>query len=191
MGNLTREEKLRRREEAKKKERRQLILTGLGIGLAVVLIAVVAVISNAQGSASKNLTVALAEDGSLRVAKSDLGSYFNYIDWGGPEELILYPSGGQVDAAFDTCEECYLEGSVHFTRSRNSMVCSVCGTVETLDEFGHQEWGGCRPITVPAAARLDTDDTVIISGEALEYLADMLHHWSEGDMSVTFADFAL
>ena len=190
MGNLTREEKLRRKEQARKREQRQLMLTIGGIAAVILLIVIVAVAVNAAGSAHKNMTATLSEDGSLHVARADLGTYFNYVDWGGPEELILYPTGdGSVVAAFDTCETCYLEGDVHFKRSRDNTVCSVCGTVASVEEMAHQEWGGCRPIAIPASARLDTADEIVISSEAISYALDMFHHWDEGDMTVTFADF--
>ena len=190
MAKLTYEQKQRQKEEARKKEQRQIMLTVGSIAAVALVIVVIAIFVNVFAPAYKSTAVALAEDGSLHVPRSLLGEGFNYVNWGGTEELILYTNEeGEVLTAFDSCEECFAEGSVHFTLNSGHTICSVCNTVSEIDEFGAQEWGGCRPITVPASARQDAGSDIIISSECMAFAADMFNHWSQGDLSVTFASY--
>lgn len=179
-------------QAAKKEQSQRLRKILLGVGVAVaslaLIFAVVLVVNRAKWTA-KNLTAARDGDGNLRISRSELVEGFNYVNWGGPEELILFPVDGEIRAAFDSCEECYTRGSVHFTRSGEQMTCSVCGLVKETADFGLQEWGECRPIAIPAAARLDSGDEIVVSGEALDYAIDMFSQWDGGDLTTTFAQF--
>ena len=190
MGKTSREAKQRALELEKKKRFRQSALTfGLVIG-GIAVIALVAILSKLEKASSHNLTASLSDNGSLHVARSSLKEGFNYVDWGGDEKLILYRrSDGEVMAAFDTCEECYLRGSVHFTRDGDNMICSVCGTTSLASSLGAQSWGGCQPLKVPTAARQDTGNEIVVSSAAMDYIVSMLKLWDTGDQSMTFEAF--
>ena len=189
MGRARREALEQARKEKKQKQLRQALMIAAACAACIALFAVIYVVAERADTASQNLTVALSEDGSLHVNRSQLKSGFNYVDWGGSEELILYRDGSDVRAAFDTCEECYIIDRVHFVRHGDEMTCQVCGTVSALSTFGEQEWGGCRPVSIPAVARLDTDQEIIVSPSAMSFAAHMFEHWDSGDLSETCADF--
>lgn len=190
MGRARREALEREKKQKRQKQLRKALMIAAGCAACIMLFAVVYIVAERADTASQNLTVALSADGSLHVESAKLKSGFNYVDWGGAEELILYRDGnGDIQAAFDTCEECYTLDSVHFNRHGDEMICQVCGTVSALSTFGEQEWGGCRPVAVPTVARLDTDTEIIISGAAMTYAAHMFEHWDTGDLTETFAEF--
>lgn len=190
MGKASREAGKRERERIRRKKILRNSLIVAGIIVVIIGIMVISNIINAGKTAFQGMDISLAEDGSLHVDRTVLGNGFNYVNWGGSEELILYSTNdGEVMAAFDTCEECYPEGEVHFTRNGEEMVCSVCGTTSAVSDFGAQDWGGCQPVSIPTVARLDTDSEIIISGEAIDYAVRMFEQWDSGDMSVSFAYF--
>lgn len=57
------------------------------------------------------------------------------------------------------------------------------------DGFNYVNWGGCQPVSIPTAARLDTENEIVISSEAIDYAVHMFEQWDSDDMSITFADF--
>lgn len=180
----------REREQARKRQVRRNIIIGVVAAAIVVAIAISAVMAERAKTSYKDLKAALNEDGSLHISRKDLGKGFNYVSWGGAEELILYKSeSGEVVSAFDTCEECYPKGEVHFTRNDTNMVCNICGVESAVLGLGAQSWGGCQPVAIPAAARQDTESEIVISGKAIDYATHMFGVWDEGDMSVTFEQY--
>lgn len=188
MGKAKRERAL-----ALQKQRRRRILTvvitAAVIAVVIAVTAAASIMVNRKNTAYKNLSIPLSVDGSLHISASELSSGLNYVDWGGAEELILYRSGDNIAAAFDTCEECYTRGSVHFTRDGDIMQCSVCGTTTPVSGLGAQSWGGCQPLAIPSSARLDTDDEVVLSAEVMTYASDMLALWDNGDLNATLERF--
>ena len=189
MGRARREALEKERKLRKQKQLHRALMIAAGCVACIALFAVMYVVAERVDTASQNLIVALSEDGSLHVNRSQLKSGFNYVDWGGSEELILYRDGSDVRAAFDTCEECYTIDSVHFVRNGDEMTCQVCGTVSALSTFGEQEWGGCRPVSIPAIARHDTDAEIVISGAAMDFAKRMFARWDSGDLSESFTGF--
>ncbi len=190
MGKARREAKEREERENRLKRNRRIALIVAAVVVAVVGLIALATIRVPEEAAEQELEVALQEDESLKVERSALVQGFNYIDWGGEEELILYKNAqGEIAAAFDTCEECYTDGDVHFTPQNGNMVCSVCGTVQPLSGFGAQSWGGCRPLAIPDEARHDTDTQVVLSASLMDYARHMFLLWNDGELSMTLADY--
>ena len=179
----------REREMAQKKKKQRTMMIAAAVIVVILAIVAVAVAADAAKTSYKNLEIAPSEDGSLHIARESLGKGLNYIDFGGIEELILYKNGDNIAAAFDTCEECYPQGDVHFIRSGAEMQCSACGSINPVSGLGVQDWGGCQPIAIPDEARLDSDDEIVIEAKAFEYADHMFEHWDFGDLSVTFEQY--
>lgn len=176
------------RLKRQKKKRRKQIIIGASISVCVITLIVVLAF-NAQPSSS-TLNIASDSNGDLHIAMDSLQNGLNYIDYGSDEELLLWKdSDGVIRTAFDTCEECYSRGNVHFTLSGSTLTCNLCGTTQSVSTLGTDSWGGCQPISITPDMRNDTDTEVIISDAILSYAEDMFSHWDASDYSVSFADY--
>lgn len=177
-----------RLEQQKKKRRKQIII---GTSVLVCIIALIAVwIITARPASVSTISIAPDSNGDLRVAVDSLQDHLNYIDYGGAEELIFWKDGdGVIRTAFDTCEECYSGGNVHFTLSGDTLTCSLCGTTQSVSILGTDGWGGCKPVSITTDMRNDAGTEVVIPAAILAYAADMFSHWDASDFSVSFADY--
>lgn len=180
-------------EKAQAKKRaliRDIVIIVSAIVIAAAIL-IAAILSSTPKSNTKRMNVPLSEDGSLHVDKTKLINGFNYINYGGDNDLILYQiADDQVRVAFDTCEECYGYRKVHFNPNGDNMQCSVCETIHPLSDFGLQNWGQCQPVAIPTAARLDTSEQVIIDAKAFEFANTMFAQWDEDNYDMTFAQFS-
>ena len=173
------------RFEQKKKEKRNKRIVGISVSVCIIAAIVVLVILSQPAVV---IPVGFAHDanGDLHIAVDSLQENLNYIDFGGTEELILWKDGdGRIRTAFDTCEECYSNGNVHFTLSGDTLTCNLCGTTKPVSELGLAEWGGCQPVSIISDIRNDSETEVIIPADVLAYTEQMFSYWNASDFSIS------
>ena len=192
MGNKTR--KIQEAEQRKKKQRLYMIIGGAAALSAIIIITVIILVQsnktayqyNPVSTAAHNVRLSPDSNGDLRVPYESLEPGITYISYGGHEEIIVLQNFyGQYMTAFDTCEECYIRGNVHFTLRGNTLICNACGTWQDVAVLGTPEWGGCKPVSIIPAFREDTDTELVFPAELLSYARDMFSHWSVYDFGVT------
>ncbi len=187
MGKRKRLE-LERLAQEKKKRRKQIIIGG---SLSVCVIALIAVFVMVSKPAPASTISSIPDsNGDLRVVVDSLQNGINYVDFGGNEEIIFFKDDdGVIKTAFDTCEECYAEGNVHFTLNEDTLTCNVCGTTQSVSILGTESWGGCQPLSITSDMRSDTDIEAVIPAAVLSYAEDMFSHWDTSDFSISLADY--
>ena len=173
----------------KKRTRNQIILI---ISVLVCISAIVFfLVNSSKSSVANSMKVALDSNGDLHIPIGSLKSNLNYINYGGVEEIILWEDGsGVIRTAFDTCEECYSDGKVHFKLTGDTLDCNLCGTTQSISVLGTASWGGCQPVSIVPEIRRDTGDEIIIPAEVLAYAEDMFSHWDIADFSISFEAYS-
>lgn len=177
----------------RKKRRRRIINASALLGAVVLMVGLV-VLAQSRPSSVEAASLAFSNDanGDLRIETADLQSGLNYVDYGGPEELLLWTdSAGAIRTSFDTCEECYLGGDVRFALDGDTLICGMCGSTQSVETLGTAGWGGCKPISITTEMRADTDSEVVIPAGVLSYAEDMFAHWDASDFSVSFAEYGM
>ena len=178
-------------EQLAQNKKKQKIHILIGAAVAVCALILVLLAFNASRPAPVS-TIHIAPDasGDLRIPLASLPDDFHYVDFGGREEIILWKDGtGAVRTAFDTCEECFSLGDVHFTRSNANLTCNLCRTTQALSSLGIESWGGCQPVSIIPAVREDTDTEIVIPAGIISYATEMFSHWDASDFSVSLFSY--
>ncbi|MDR1439200.1 MAG: DUF2318 domain-containing protein [Clostridiales bacterium] len=182
----------RERLEKQRKRQRALLIAGASVlACAVALFIVWVATSPPPAAAIGTASVAPDLNGDVRVSADSLRDGLNFVDYGGAEELIFFKGAdGAVQTAFDTCEECYDNGDVHFSLNSRTLTCNVCGTQQPASVLGEDSWGGCKPVSITPEMRSDADTDIAIPAAVLSYADEMFSRWDAADFGFTFAAYA-
>ena len=188
MGKIRKMER-EQAEQRKKAERKRTVVLSSVLVCIIAMLLIWLVIS--QQTVASSASIAPDSNGDLRIPKNSLRNHLNYIDYGGAEEIILWKAGGgEIRTAFDTCEQCYSMGDVHFTLKGDTLTCSLCHTTQSVSVLGTESWGGCRPVSIVSDARADTGGEVVIPAAALAYAKQVFTRWDASDFSISMATYS-
>jgi uncharacterized membrane protein len=188
--------------EQRKKKRRELIIIGASVLVCVIALTIILIkivlpvfsdkktVSGGNAVMENTIRIIPSLDGDLRIPVDSLQNLLNYIIYDGDEEIIVWKdNSGVIRTAFDTCEDCFIGGNIHFKLSGNILTCSLCSTTSPLLALGTEGWGGCRPISIIPDMRDDTDTEVVIPAAVLSYAKNMFASWKASDYSVSFENY--
>lgn len=167
----------------------KVIIAGLFV---IVLIGMVVMLwaANSTDESAPIQTFFLNENGDLLLPISELNEGFQYVDYGGNHDLLLWQdSDGTFYTAFNSCQECYSRGNARYTYNNGLLTCQSCGNQINVQSMRSESWGGCQPITIPVEYRADTETEIIIPAAVFTYSDAMFQLWDSGDFSMTMENF--
>lgn len=142
--------------------------------------------TNLSKSESVQSAYNLDKDGNLIIPIADIVDDFTYVDYGGSHQILIWKDNNEkIHTAFNTCQECIARGEARYSYNDGILTCSVCGNQVNVSSLSEENWGGCQPVAIPEAYRDDTEDTIVISAELLQYSEDMFAEWEKDDFSTT------
>ena len=167
----------------------KVIIAGLFV---VVLIGMIVMLwtANSTGESAPVQTFSLNENGDLILPISELHEEFQYVDYGGVHDLLLWQdSDGTFYTAFNSCQECNSRGNARYTYNNGLLTCQSCGNQIEVQSMRSESWGGCQPIAIPVEYRADTETEVVIPAAVFTYSDAMFQLWDSGDFSMTLESF--
>ena len=186
MGKARKMEREQAERQKKRKQQKNLILISAS---ACILVALFAWLLISQQVTTGTISISPNANGDLHVPKNRLQNNLTYVDYGGTEELIFWNDGNAVRTAFDTCEECYSGGDIHFTLNNSTLTCSLCRTTLPVSTLGTAQWGGCQPVSIIPEIRSDTGAEIVIPAEVLAYARRMFSRWDASDFSISLETY--
>lgn len=183
MAKSTINEARQKEAEKRKRQKRNKIIGGV-ISCCVLIAVLVIVLQPRPLGFTRNANA------DVLVKASDVKNGLNFLDYGGPEQIILWrDDDGSIHTALDTCAECYGGGDVHYGLSGTNLVCSICQSSQPVTVLRNASWGGCQPVAIPASYRADTDAEIVIPADVLAFAEDVFAHWDAADYSVSLAQY--
>lgn len=167
----------------------KIIIAGLFV---IVLVGMVIMLwsVNSTSESTPVQTFSLNSDGDLILPISELNEGFQYVDYGGAHELLVWQdSDGTVYTAFNSCQECYPRGNARYTYNNGTLTCQSCGNQISVQSMRSESWGGCQPIAIPASYRADTENEIVIPAELFTYSDAMFQLWDSGNFSMTMESY--
>lgn len=159
-----------------------IILLGIGVAVGISI--------SGNSEQTQEQSIAVNENGELIIPVSDISEDFEYIDYGEPQELLLWrDENDNFHTAFNTCQECFPKGNAHYTYENGILTCQSCGNQIDVSSMGEAMWGGCQPVAIPAEYREDTETEIRLPVSLLTYSKEMFQSWEDGDFSVTLENF--
>lgn len=154
---------------------------GMLLGICVVLVAIVIIFgviatgksSNAQSdSDSSDISkLVVDENGNINIDVtnvSDKATFYNYDADGVTIELFaVKASDGTIRTAFNTCQVCSPSPLSYFVQQGKAFICQNCKNLFMTDKIGIEK-GGCNPIPITEAERIDSGNTITITKEFVE-----------------------
>ncbi len=165
------------KSKAGKKEKNS-IYTGLGI--LVVIAAILIVIKLMSGSADKGGPEASQKGGDIVITKSEITEKATFIPYksGGTEMEIFAVKApdGTIRTALNTCQVCYDSGRGYYVQEGGEMVCQNCGNRFLISQI-EKEKNGCNPVPILEDGKTDDGEVITISASYLEQFAAYFKDW--------------
>ena len=145
----------------------------------VVLLAAIALMLVPQNEEAKKLSETEALAIPLSSVTETASFYPVVVDGTEIEVLVIRTAGGEVRTAFNTCQSCYSSGRGYYVAEEKELVCQNCGFRFTAEQVGLEGHGGCNPWPIPASARVETAESIVISHDTLAGAKEIFSRWGK------------
>ena len=146
---------------------------------ALVLLAALALLVMPQDGKKESLS----ETDSLTIPTASVtqtASFYPVVVDGTEMEVLAIRTGeGDIRTAFNTCQSCYPSGRGYYVADGTELICQNCGFRFTAEAVGLEGRGGCSPWPIPASARTETGDSILISYSVLADAKEIFSNWSK------------
>jgi uncharacterized membrane protein len=170
-----------KKNEKQKTAANKSVLVKIIIAASFLVVAVLLLYANPLGDTKH--TGPIPKDGeNLVITKSEITpkvKYFPYKTDGITMELLaIKASDGTIRTAFNTCQVCYDSGLGYFEQKGNVLICKNCGLKYPADRVGIEK-GGCNPLPIMFAERIEDNTTITIPGELIVKYKDYFLKWKK------------
>lgn len=145
----------------------------------LILLAALALLLMPQGGKKEGLS----ETDTLTIPMASVTQTASFypvvVDGTEMEVLAIRTEEGDIRTAFNTCQSCYTSGRGYYVADGTALICQNCGFRFTAEEVGLEGRGGCNPWPIPASARTDTGDSIVISYNILANAKEIFSNWSK------------
>jgi hypothetical protein len=121
-------------------------------------------------------------DRDLVIRKSDVSSTAQFypvrIDGTLLEVLAVKAPDGTIRTAFNTCQVCYRSGRGYYVQNGSVLVCQNCGNRFRMSQVEVRS-GGCNPVPIFPANKVEDADTITISKDVLKQAAVIFANWKK------------
>lgn len=146
---------------------------------ALVLLVALALLITPQGGKKETFS----ETDSLTIPLSSVSQNASFypivVNGTEMEVLAIRTASGEIRTAFNTCQSCYTSGHGYYVADGTELICQNCGFHFTAEEVGLEGHGGCNPWPIPVSERTETEDSILISYEALNDAREIFANWSK------------
>jgi len=174
--------------------------TIVGVGIAIILIAVFLIIKVITGSGASTDTStginagtivgtsvgasvgAASQSGDITITKSEVTETAKFIPYKvgntDMEIIALKASDGTIRTAFNTCQVCYDSGRGYYVQEGDELVCQNCGNRFKADQVEVIK-GGCNPVPITTENKTDDGTTITIAKDFLEQNEALFGNWKK------------
>jgi uncharacterized membrane protein len=156
----------------------------IGVGVAIVLIAVLFIVKNITGSGSSSgaSADATSQGGDITITKSDVTETAKFIPYKAEntkmEVIALKAPDGSIRTAFNTCQVCYDSGRGYYVQEGDQLVCQNCGNRFEASQVEEIK-GGCNPVPILTENKTDDGTTITIPKDFLEPNKALFGNWKK------------
>lgn len=158
-------------------QNRKWLLPTVILSAAVVLIAVIIIVSRDSGDNGK---VSVIKDQDLVIPISEISATAQFypveIDNTRLEVIAVKAPDGTIRTAFNTCQVCYSSGKGYYKQEGDKLVCQNCGNRFKMDQVEVQS-GGCNPDPIFPENKTVTDESITISKDYLAQTKAIFANW--------------
>ena len=177
---LKRERMMKRKSTKLKKNIALVSVIALAAAAALFVIVTRVSAHNASLSSGLNRRMPLIADQDLVIQVADIteNALFYPVDIDNMriEVFAVRAPDGTIRTAFNTCQICYASGRGYFVQVGSVLVCQQCGNHYEMSQV-EMEAGGCNPVPIFPADKIETPETITISRDHLIQTRALFLSW--------------